>query len=293
MQAGRFDRLGSAAEGYVPDVTQQMTSDLQPVDVSDSDVGSLRKLNLTFGLVHLVSGILMLVLANDFSLPVTTTFLDDIPGGDVAPERLTNQFDVPLAYGTAAFLLLSAFFHLLIVSPFVFGGYISEIRNHRNRFRWVEYSLSSSLMIVLIAMLVGMSDLAALVAIAGVNASMILFGWLMEVANGPATGSSSDAKAEGHIWWTPFWFGCVAGVVPWVAVGIYLFGPGSDVPTFVYGIFFTIFLFFNVFALNQWLQYRKNGRWSSYLFGERVYVWLSISAKSALAWQIFGNTLAG
>ena len=186
---------------------------------------------------------------------------------------------------TFGFLLLSAAFHLLIVSPIGFGGYRSEIAHRRNRFRWVEYSLSSSLMIVLIAMLVGISDAVALLAIAGVNASMILFGWLMEVANG--------LEDDERVWWTPFWFGCVAGVVPWVGVGIYLFGPGSDVPNFVYIIFFTLFLFFNVFALNQFLQYRGNGRWSDYVFGEKVYVWLSISAKSALAWQIYGNTLAG
>jgi hypothetical protein len=29
------------------------------------------------------------------------------------------------------------------------------------------------------------------------------------------------------------------------------------------------------------------------VFGEKAYIWLSITAKSALAWQIFGNTLAG
>ena len=70
-------------------------------------------------------------------------------------------------------------------------------------------------------------------------------------------------------------------------------GGGSGVPTFVYGIFVSLFLFFNCFALNQWLQYRGRGRWADYLFGERVYIWLSISAKSVLAWQVFANTLVG
>ena len=47
------------------------------------------------------------------------------------------------------------------------------------------------------------------------------------------------------------------------------------------------------FALNQWLQYRRVGRWSSYAWGEKVYLVLSLVAKSALAWQIFGGSLAG
>jgi hypothetical protein len=88
--------------------------------------------------------------------------------------------------------------------------------------------------------------------------------------------------------------GCLAGAIPWIAIGFYLFSPGSTAqpPGFVYGIFASLFVFFNIFALNMWLQYRRVGRWRNYLFGERVYVLLSLVAKSALAWQVFGGTLA-
>ena len=61
----------------------------------------------------------------------------------------------------------------------------------------------------------------------------------------------------------------------------------------MYGIFFSLFVFFNSFAINQVLQYRKTGKWADYLYGEKVYVVLSLTAKSALAWQVFGGTLAG
>jgi hypothetical protein len=140
-------------------------------------------------------------------------------------------------------------------------------------------------MIVLIAQLVGISDVAALVALFGVNAAMILFGWLQEHYERPGGGG-----------WLPFGFGCVAGVVPWLAITVYLLSPGStsaSPPGFVYGIFVSLFVFFNIFALNQWLQYRARGRWQDYLFGEWVYIGLSLSAKSALAWQVFAGTLAG
>jgi hypothetical protein len=63
-------------------------------------------------------------------------------------------------------------------------------------------------------------------------------------------------------------------------------------PKFVYGIFISIFIFFNLFAVNQYLQYKKAGKWSSYMYGERTYLILSLTAKSALAWQIYGNTLS-
>jgi hypothetical protein len=137
-------------------------------------------------------------------------------------------------------------------------------------------------MIVLIAMLTGISDIAALIALFGVNASMIFFGGVQEKYERPG----------GSL--LPFWLGSVAGAIPWIAIAFYLFTPGSAAqpPGFVYGIFVSLFVFFNIFALNMWLQYRQIGRWTNYLYGERAYVLLSLVAKSALAWQVFGGTLA-
>jgi hypothetical protein len=137
-------------------------------------------------------------------------------------------------------------------------------------------------MIVLIAMLTGITDAAALIALFGVNAGMIFFGSAQERYEQPG----------GSLW--PFWMGAVLGVVPWLAIAVYLVSPGSDAqpPGFVYAIFISLFLFFNIFALIQWLQYKRIGRWRAYLAGERTYILLSLVAKSALAWQVFGGTLA-
>ena len=190
-------------------------------------------------------------------------------------------FDLRFSWAIAAFFALSAVAHLLVAGP-GWRAYTAQLARGRNPYRWLEYSLSASLMIVLIAMLVGIDDVAALVALAGVNAAMIGFGWLQERYEAPG----------GSLW--PFWLGCLAGAVPWAAIGIYLAGPGggAEPPAFVYAIFASLFVAFNGFALNQFLQYRKVGRWRDYLVGERVYVTLSLVAKSLLAWQIFAATLA-
>jgi hypothetical protein len=62
-------------------------------------------------------------------------------------------------------------------------------------------------------------------------------------------------------------------------------------PAFVYAIVPTIFVFFSIFAVNMVLQYKKVGPWKDYLFGERMYIVLSLLAKTALAWQIWVGTL--
>jgi hypothetical protein len=247
------------------------------------DAGGLRRLNLLFGLAHLLQAVLFLALSNGVDLDVTAMFASGPPGSSLDSDAVEVLFAYPLGPAVALFSLLSAFFHLLIVSPWGWHRYVTELAHRQNRFRWVEYSLSASLMIVLIAGITGITDIAALIALFGVNASMILFGWLMETKNEP--GPSAD--------WSPYVFGCIAGAVPWIAIGVYLFVAGDEVPNFVYGIFVSIFVLFNCFAVNQLLQYRRSGRWVDYLFGEKVYVWLSLIAKSALAWQIFANVLTG
>ncbi len=248
---------------------------------------SLRRWNLAAALLHLFSGLAMIVLGNAFTLPVSTFNLNGPPGTPLGDGVVESIGDLRLAWATAAFALLSALFHLIVASPVGMRRYLNELDHGRNRFRWLEYSLSASLMIVLIAMICGVTDLAALILIAVVNAVMILCGWLMEVAN------PLDRE---RTWWTPFWFGCIAGAGPWIAITVYIAvnvsQPGaSGPPGFVYGILVSIFVLFNCFAVNQWLQFRRVGRWQNYLFGERAYIVLSLVAKTVLAWQIFANTL--
>ena len=249
-------------------------------DGRSSAVARLRPYNLVAGGLHLAQAIAILLLANDFALPVGATYMTGPPGPDVGTQAVT-LFNLSFAGAIAVFFGLSALAHFGVAGP-GWTSYQSQLRDGRNPFRWLEYSLSASIMIVLIAMLVGINDVAALVALVGVNASMIGFGWMQERYEAPG-------RSLG-----PFWIGCVAGIVPWAAIAVYLVGPGADqhAPGFVYGIFFSLFVLFNCFAVNQWLQYKRVGKWESYLVGERAYITLSLVAKSLLAWQIFGSTLA-
>jgi len=240
---------------------------------------NLRKLNLGAGALHLASGIVILVVANTFALGVSANFLAGAPG--TTQHQLVHFFNVRFSILIAAFFFLSAGAHLLVAGP-LRTRYEAEISKSRNPFRWIEYSVSSSLMIVAIAQLTGIADVAALIALIGVNASMIGFGWIQERYEEPGGGL------------LPFWLGCGAGVIPWIAIGIYLFAPGATAhaPGFVYGIYFSLFVAFNCFALVQYLQYRQVGRFANYLVGEKTYLVLSFVAKSLLAWEIFASALA-
>jgi hypothetical protein len=241
--------------------------------------------NTAVGLLHLVQGTLILVLANDASLPVFASWTDGPP--PVAEPILGEPlFDLPIGPAVAAFLYLAAIDHLIVASPWARGWYERNLAHGINYARWWEYSLSASLMTVLIAMLSGIRELTGLIAIFGASAAMIFTGLLME------RGSRPGREAD---WW-PFWLGSVVGLVPWVAIAIQLIRSEAEtgmVPGFVFAIFVSLLLLFSLFPINMWLQYRRIGRWRDYLFGERGYLVLSLTAKSALAWQVFGGALAG
>lgn len=253
--------------------------DMSATGVAERSLRSLRGWNVALTLLHLGQAAAVLALATDFAVAVTRSLPVGPPGTPPgAPEEL---FDLPIGATVAVFLALAALDHLLTATVFR-RTYESDLRAGINRFRWVEYSFSATIMVVLIALYTGIDGISALIGIAGANVAMILFGWLQEAANPPGR-STVTMK--------PFWFGCIAGTAPWLAIGYNLVA-AAEVPGFVVAIFVSLFVFFNSFALNQWLQYRQVGPWRSYAYGEKVYLVLSLVAKSALAWQIFAGSLA-
>lgn len=251
---------------------------------SDDPYKGLRRFNIFMAALHAVQGVLMLILSSDFTLPVTSSFVDfNAATGKLAPV-LHESFLLRIGPLVALFLFLSALAHLAVSLPGIYEWYVTNLKKGANYARWIEYAFSSSVMIVVVAMLTGMYDGVALMLMFGLNAMMILFGWVMELHN------QSTKRTN----WTSFVFGSIAGAIPWIAIALFLFNAGSGdakAPTFVYWIFFSIFLFFNCFAVNMVLQYKKIGRWKNYLYGERAYIVLSLVAKSLLAWQVWAGTL--
>ena len=241
---------------------------------------TLRRYNLAAGVLHALSAVAVVALPNDFALPVNANYMAGPPG--TSDRQMVELLQIRMSWLIGAFFVLSALAHFT-VAGLQRSSYEAHLANTRNPFRWIEYSLSSSLMIVAIAQLTGIADAPALVALIGVNASMIGFGWIQERYERPG-GSLM-----------PFWLGCVAGVVPWLAIGVYLLAPGADAhaPGFVYAIYVSLFAFFNCFALVQYLQYKKVGRFANYVTGEKTYLVLSLVAKSLLAWQVFASALSG
>jgi len=253
---------------------------------------SLRRWNRFLSVAHLAQFLLMVAVSKTTTLfePVVPTIRPIFTDGKFSGVEPTQVVLVsfPLAYLIASFFLMSAIAHFVAGWP-LRARYEAWLARGMNPLRWVEYAFSSTVMIVAIAYISYIEQFTALIAIAGANAAMNLFGWSMEVAN------EGREKPD----WKHFIFGCIAGIVPWISIFSVLWAfsaqeglpPDAQIPAFVYVIIASLFVAFNIFAITMVLQYRKIGRWRDYLYGEKTYMVLSLVAKTLLAWQVWSGTL--
>jgi hypothetical protein len=260
-----------------------------PLSIPAGRSASLFRWNAVLAVLHGVQFALILALSFARNPIVTAPVVSSYLTFDAATRTLVPAqrvlFDLPIGPSVALFFLASALAHVTLAFP-ARRWYEQHLARGQNPARWIEYAVSSSVMIVVIATLSGIQEIGTLIAIFGTNAAMNLFGWSMEAAN----------EGRERPQWLHYVFGCIAGAVPWLVIGVALLtaatAPGAaPIPGFVIAIFVSLFVSFNVFAINMVLQYRRVGPWRSYLHGERAYMLLSLIAKTLLAWQVFAGTL--
>jgi hypothetical protein len=265
-------------------------TDVSAPPITEERSQSLFRWNAVLAALHGIQGLLILALsfAKDpmVTSPVVSSYLTFDSATDTLVPAQRALFELPIGPAVALFLFMSAIAHFLLAWP-LRSWYERRLAAGIQPMRWLEYSLSSSVMIVIIAALAGIQEIGTLVAIFGVNAAMNLFGWSMESANQGRT------KTQ----WNHYVFGVVAGIVPWIVITIALWSAATEpgaaaIPAFVWAIFVSLFISFNIFAITMILQYRKIGRWRDYLTGEKTYMFMSLFAKTILAWQVFAGTLA-
>jgi hypothetical protein len=191
--------------------------------------------NTAAGILHMINGVICVALYytvdnfNSFTISISTVFLTWDDAG-TPTQDLQTVWDFPFALWTSGFAFLSAGSHFAMLM--YWEKYTSDLARGVNRFRWWEYALSSSLMIMLIAMLFGVWDLYSVILIGAINGAMNLYGDLFELLNAN--------KAPANLDWYPFIYGCIAGLYPWLIIMSFLFSSPSvgDAPTFVWIILF-------------------------------------------------------
>lgn len=167
----------------------------------------------------------------------------------------------------------------------VFGyRYSIMIDNNRNPLRFIEYSISASIMLISIALINGVTDINLIISIAVLTASCQLCGLAVEYID--------DKKIKWllHlIGWLQFiWAYGIIAYAFFKSIDASNESGGITPPSFVYVIVFILFILYSSFGFVQLTELIIN---LNPYTKEKSYVLLSLTAKLLLGWMIFSNVL--
>lgn len=217
---------------------------------------------------------------NLFSVPVVMHFTKTNSRTTTGAHEVFADFNLSalcIMFGTCAFV------DHIACSTFAYDRYMQLVDQRNNYFRWIEYSVSSSLMILVIATLSGILDFSTLVCLFALMALTIVFGYIIDQnANDRAQAKSLFALSMlpyGILWaliYTHFGVNMTNGSGPW----------------FVWLIEIGLFLLFGVFAYIHKKQIDRQGKWASYAYSETMFNIASLLAKTFLNWILVGGVLS-
>lgn len=194
-----------------------------------------------------------------------------------------EQTSTYLKWLLPVFPALSTVNHIVSVSTW--KDYLLKLEVPENGpiiYRWVEYAASASVMVWVIAQLSGVQEIPLLVTLCLINVAMQACGYMIERTGDKLSG------------WTAV--GYVLFIALFAVILPYFFGSlsvakkeGVSVPGAVYSVVFLELVLFLAFGVVSTYFSKKQG--SDVKQREIAYVCLSITAKTLLAWLVYGGCL--
>lgn len=267
---------------------------------------SLRSINLLAALCHLLLLIYLCITAETEDIDANVTLLRPYNYWKNSTDRCGYW---PLV-GTAAssqlnlFTLLVFFTVVTVLAHFFYAfydGYIEMVKEGLNPFRWLEYSLSASAMIVILAVLASIRWVSTILLIFFTTFAQMIFGYIVEF--GLVNGDNTMVAIGMLTGW------CLYVIVWGVIIGSFYTtigdsednvdfcqGPGINftpnrfqnrggMPEEIKHLIWAVCGFFGSFGVNNLVQvYKGIKNDASYNFAifEFVYIILSLSCKSLL-----------
>lgn len=271
---------------------------------NDPRKNMLFRLNLAAGLLHAASFIAALAVSiayagQSFNTEITTDFRvydANSTGPSVAGPFSTVQKSLgyyPLIWVDLPFPLITAIFHLAIaLVPFVRQMYFDGIFPGKdpsgerflagNPLRWLEYSITASLMTWVLLQLSGVTNVFTLIVCGPIaNIALQIQGHLQEKLKGTS--------------YMPTVAGWLIFLGQWTVILSYFFTAvtsprpldAEQVPWFVFSIIIGLFFFFCAFGLVQLAHILEYPRFMKSAYAQDIaYLILSFTSKLFLTWNL-------
>lgn len=181
--------------------------------------------------------------------------------------------DVEVRWALVTILGLSALFSLLAATR-MRAKYEASVLSGISPMRWIGFGVTTALMVELIALLAGISDLATLKVIVGLVLTTCALAWIGEKRN----------KQAGRPVLSEFLISLFTGLLPWLLIGSYALSTWVyglvRYPWFVYALIASTFIGFTLLTTNQ---YKKISGWTNNVIVERNYLLIGTLTKVAFA----------
>jgi hypothetical protein len=230
----------------------------------------------------------------DLKVQLYKTVLDfkrrDGVGWDLIPEYVPQGF-MYFTILTGIFFMLSALFHLMNAT-LLRNVYLSELEHCRTPTRWIEYTFSAPIMIVLVAYTLGIRERALIFAIAILICITMPFGYWVEIVSRPKTSRQWSLPLYKRLF--PWMIGHIPQVAAWIIILVQFYdvdigNSNPPIPWFVYLIlWFELVLFFSfgiASVVSQWSEPQN------FYKGELLFQVLSLISKGLLGIILLSNVL--
>ena len=281
---------------------------------------NIRIWSLVAGLLHLLSAVMILALSfsedRDLVYKLTINYADwgrqdnrtvpTITAGEdfVITEKQHIVMDLSLTWTIFVFFFLSFAFQTAAFFPQIYD-YEKRLERGTNMLRFYEYSISSGTMLLAISTLCGIFNVQILLLQFFCMFGCNLFGLLGEQLRASAREEGTEQERQGilrtvgpsaqddSLAWTAHVAGWVLLVAAWIPI-IWTYVLSNELselkaPDFVVLIISMLAILFNLFGINQLLQFA--GVYSD-ATAEATYVVLSLGSKTLLGWMLYSNVLA-
>lgn len=253
-------------------------------------ISDIYKINYALALYYLIQLTLIIFIARNYTLTVSTNYITNdqllvnANGNSTISSANSHLFDVNIK------LLIVI---LLIFSIIVYGCLATLYRNHyeknlkrqNNPIRWIQTGVGNGLILILVSMLGGIYDLSTLsiIFILPVMANVIL---LIEERHNDLTQKSLSG------WYK---LSLATAVIPLFIILCYIISADiygiKGIGAYYYFLYATVILIYLASYINQYFKVKKYALWEKYIYSEQVYLILELVLKTALIWQIFAGVL--
>lgn len=277
-----------SAKSTVKSTSKAQVAKRRPKANLATRINSLRRWNIILASVLFLQAIAIFVLGKAFTLPVSTQYLtpdalaSSAAGHQVLALASRHMFSIDIRYIIATFLLVPAIIYL-VIATIRRQNFEQGLQSKVDKFRWLSFGVSSSIMLSLIAMLNGAQESTTLLAVIVLVGILHFLGYF-----GEAKVLDLNTKLQ------TFLVLCVAGATVWLVVASFLKSAilyGNGLSSYVYWIDGTIFVLTLLLGYVKLQTLRARGRWADYLLGEQTFMVLSFLAMTTLTWLTFAGFL--